>query len=57
MVPNGAEVACIDLMAHHRRVGIDEESDAVAKVDLLPSWDLDRDTPGSMFAVIKEYGM
>ena len=44
-----AEVASLDLMAH-RHVGVDEEGDAVAEVDLLPGRDLDRYCPGAMFA-------
>ena len=47
--PVVAEVAWLDLMAH-RNVSIDEEGDAVSKVDLLPGWDLDCGTPGAMFA-------
>ena len=47
--PVVAEVAWLDLMTH-RHVGVDEEGDAVAEVDLLPSRDLNSDCPGAMFA-------
>ena len=54
--PVVAEVASLDLMAH-RHVSVDEESDAVAEVDFLPSRDLDSDSPGAMFAVMSDQSL